>query len=77
MSYFRSSGRIRQALPAGLSRTRHPRKSCEFRALALALPVPTGQQLPASLQLIGGPNAEALLLDTGIGLSGGLPGRSQ
>jgi Asp-tRNA(Asn)/Glu-tRNA(Gln) amidotransferase A subunit family amidase len=42
---------------------------------ALALPVPTGQQLPASLQLIGGPNAEALLLATGIGLSGGLPGR--
>ena len=32
---------------------------------ALALPVPTGQQLPASLQLIGGPNAEALLLATG------------
>jgi Asp-tRNA(Asn)/Glu-tRNA(Gln) amidotransferase A subunit family amidase len=42
---------------------------------AFALPVPTGQQLPASLQLIGGPNAEALLLATGIGLSGGLPGR--
>jgi Asp-tRNA(Asn)/Glu-tRNA(Gln) amidotransferase A subunit family amidase len=32
---------------------------------ALALPVPTGQWLPASLQLIGGPNAEALLLATG------------
>ena len=32
---------------------------------ALALPAPTGQQLPASLQLIGGPNAEALLLATG------------
>ena len=32
---------------------------------ALALPVPTGQRLPASLQLIGGPNAEALLLATG------------
>jgi aspartyl-tRNA(Asn)/glutamyl-tRNA(Gln) amidotransferase subunit A len=31
---------------------------------ALALPVPTGR-LPASLQLIGGPNAEALLLATG------------
>ena len=32
---------------------------------ALALPVPTGRRLPASLQLIGGPNAEALLLATG------------
>jgi amidase len=32
---------------------------------ALALPVPTGQRLPASLQLIGGPNAEPLLLATG------------
>jgi Asp-tRNA(Asn)/Glu-tRNA(Gln) amidotransferase A subunit family amidase len=32
---------------------------------ALAQPVPTGQWLPASLQLIGGPNAEALLLATG------------
>jgi amidase len=32
---------------------------------ALALPVPTGQPLPASVQLIGGPNAEALLLATG------------
>ena len=32
---------------------------------ALALPVPTGQRLPASLQLIGGPNEEALLLATG------------
>jgi amidase len=32
---------------------------------ALALPVPTGQRLPASLQLIGGPNSEALLLATG------------
>jgi amidase len=31
---------------------------------ALALPVPAGR-LPASLQLIGGPNAEALLLATG------------
>ncbi|MBO0772662.1 MAG: amidase [Actinobacteria bacterium] len=32
---------------------------------ALALPVPAGQPLPASLQLIGGPDAEALLLATG------------
>jgi amidase len=32
---------------------------------ALALPVPTGQRLPASVQLIGGPNAEDLLLATG------------
>ncbi|MGH3208078.1 MAG: amidase [Trebonia sp.] len=32
---------------------------------ALALPVPTEQRLPASLQLIGRPNAEALLLATG------------
>jgi amidase len=32
---------------------------------ALALPVPSGQWLPASLQLIGAPNAEALLLATG------------
>jgi Asp-tRNA(Asn)/Glu-tRNA(Gln) amidotransferase A subunit family amidase len=31
---------------------------------ALALPVPTGQRLPASLQLINGPNAEVLLLAT-------------
>jgi hypothetical protein len=27
--------------------------------------VPAGQRLPSSLQLIGGPNAEALLLATG------------
>ena len=32
---------------------------------ALALPVPTGQRLPAGLQLVGGPNDEALLLATG------------
>jgi amidase len=32
---------------------------------ALALPVPTGQRLPASLQLVGGPDDEALLLATG------------
>jgi len=32
---------------------------------ALALPAPTGQRLPASLQLIGRPSAEALLLATG------------
>jgi Asp-tRNA(Asn)/Glu-tRNA(Gln) amidotransferase A subunit family amidase len=31
----------------------------------LALPVPTGQRRPSGLQLIGGPNAEALLLATG------------
>jgi amidase len=51
---------------------------------ALALPVPTGRRLPASLQLIGGPNAEALLLATGAMIEaavGGLaahtvPGRS-
>jgi len=51
---------------------------------ALALPVPAGRRLPASLQLIGGPNAEALLLATGAMIEaavGGLaahtvPGRS-
>lgn len=32
---------------------------------ALALPVPSAQRLPASLQLIGPPNSEALLLATG------------
>jgi amidase len=32
---------------------------------ALALPVPAGRQLPASLQLIGRPGTEALLLATG------------
>jgi amidase len=32
---------------------------------ALALPVPTVHELPASLQLVGGPDAEALLLATG------------
>jgi amidase len=32
---------------------------------ALALPVPTVHELPASLQLIGGPDAEAVLLATG------------
>jgi Asp-tRNA(Asn)/Glu-tRNA(Gln) amidotransferase A subunit family amidase len=32
---------------------------------ALALPVPVRRRLPASLQLIGGPSAEALLLATG------------
>jgi amidase len=32
---------------------------------ALALPVPSAQQLPASLQLIGPPSSEALLLRTG------------
>jgi amidase len=32
---------------------------------ALALPVPSAQRLPASLQLIGPPNSEALLLTTG------------
>ena len=31
---------------------------------ALAMPVPSGQRLPASLQLIGPPNGEALLLAT-------------
>ena len=33
---------------------------------ALALPVPTGRRLPASLQLIGPANSEELLLATGI-----------
>ncbi len=32
---------------------------------ALALPVPSSRRLPASLQLIGPPNSEALLLATG------------
>lgn len=32
---------------------------------ALALPVPSAQRLPASLQLIGPPSSEALLLSTG------------
>lgn len=32
---------------------------------ALALPVPAGRRLPASLQLIGSPGTEALLLATG------------
>jgi amidase len=32
---------------------------------ALALPVPSAQRLPASLQLVGLPNSEALLLATG------------
>jgi amidase len=32
---------------------------------ALALPVPSSQRLPASLQLIGLPNSEAMLLSTG------------
>jgi aspartyl-tRNA(Asn)/glutamyl-tRNA(Gln) amidotransferase subunit A len=32
---------------------------------ALALPVPTGQRLPASLQLVGARSDEALLLATG------------
>jgi amidase len=32
---------------------------------ALALPVPSSQRLPASLQLIGPPNSEAMLLATG------------
>jgi Asp-tRNA(Asn)/Glu-tRNA(Gln) amidotransferase A subunit family amidase len=31
---------------------------------ALALPVPSTQRLPASLQIVGPPNAEALLLAT-------------
>ena len=41
---------------------------------ALALPVPTGHQLPASLQLIGGPGAEALLLATGAMIEAALLG---
>jgi amidase len=32
---------------------------------ALALPVPSARRLPASLQLIGPPDSEALLLSTG------------
>jgi amidase len=32
---------------------------------ALALPIPSGSRFPASLQLIGWPNAEAMLLATG------------
>jgi amidase len=32
---------------------------------ALALPVPSGHSLPASLQLIGAPGSEELLLATG------------
>jgi len=44
---------------------------------ALALPVPTGQRLPASLQLIGGPNAEALLLATGVAIETAVSGPGQ
>jgi amidase len=45
---------------------------------ALALPVPTGKRLPASLQLIGGPSAEALLLATGAAIEAAVskPGQS-
>jgi amidase len=44
---------------------------------ALALPVPTGQRLPASLQLIGGPGAEALLLATGAAIEAVVSGPGQ
>jgi amidase len=44
---------------------------------ALALPVPTGQRLPASLQLIGGPSAEALLLATGAAIETAVSGPGQ
>jgi hypothetical protein len=65
--------RLEAAIRPGYLALTNPENLAGFPALAL--PVPTGQQLPASLQLIGGPNAKALLLATGIGLSGGLPGR--
>ena len=44
---------------------------------ALALPVPTGRRLPASLQLIGGPSAEALLLATGAAIEAAVSGPGQ
>jgi amidase len=44
---------------------------------ALALPVPAGQRLPASLQLIGRPSAEALLLATGAAIEAAVSGPGQ
>ncbi len=44
---------------------------------ALALKVPGGQRLPASLQLIGGPGAESLLLATGAAIEAAVGGSGQ
>lgn len=55
--------RLQAALSPGYLALTSPANLAGFPALAL--PVPTGQDLPASLQLIGRPNAEALLLATG------------
>jgi amidase len=44
---------------------------------ALALPVPARHPLPASLQLIGGPSAEALLLATGATVEAAVSLRSE
>jgi amidase len=44
---------------------------------ALALPVPARHPLPASLQLIGGPRAEALLLATGATVEAAVSLRSE
>ena len=44
---------------------------------ALALPVPSGRRLPASLQLVGGPGAEALLLATGAAVEAAVSGPGQ
>ena len=61
---FRSSRR--DSMPPSGRATWHSPGPVNLAGLpALALPVPTGRRLPASLQLIGGPNAEALLLATG------------
>jgi len=71
--------RLEDAVRHGYLALTSPVNLAGFPALALPVPVPVpaGQRLPASLQLIGRPGAEALLLATGAAIESAVSGPGQ
>jgi amidase len=69
--------RLEDAVRHGYLALTSPVNLAGFPALALPVPVPAGQRLPASLQLIGRPGAEALLLATGAAIESAVSGPDQ
>jgi len=69
--------RLEDAVRHGYLALTSPVNLAGFPALALPVPVSAGQRLPASLQLIGRPGAEALLLATGAAIESAVSGPGQ
>jgi len=71
--------RLEDAVRHGYLALTSPVNLAGFPALALPVPVPVpaGQRLPASMQLIGRPGAEALLLATGAAIESAVSGPGQ